>query len=471
MPKTAPKIVIVGAGGVTFPIRLIIDILSFDALKQSTLCLYDIHAPRLKRTARLASRLIRSHHLQATLEITTDRKEALRKADYVLITFQVGGLEAYKIDKDVSLKYGIDLCVGDTLNAGGIFRGLRSLGALGEIARDMGRLCPHALVLNYANPMAINCWGLNNMGLRAVGLCHSVQGTTRMLAEAVGADYADVSFKCYGINHQAWITEFKAKGEDIYPRVRQALQKRFPSPSETRGSTKTGAVRVKGNLAVDHGVDAYYHELVRVELMRTFGYFQTESSHHAGEYLPWFRKNRRMIKSYIPHRWDYYQIGVEFDLEGQFRMVEKMCAEPLVCSEEYGAPIINAIEGGQPTVIYGNVPNFGAPGASATDRTHLIPNLPQNACVEVACLVDRNGVQPTAPGPLPAQLAAINRTNINVQELTVLAHETGDPQAVEQAVSLDPLTGALLTLPQVRSLTREMLSLQRRWLPQFRHKS
>jgi alpha-galactosidase len=469
MSKNAPKIVIVGAGGVTFPIRLIIDLLSFDALKNSLICLYDIHAPRLKRTARLASRLIRSHNLPTHLEVTTDRREALRKADYVLITFQVGGLEAYKIDKDVSRKYGVDLCVGDTLNAGGIFRGLRSLGALAEIARDMGRLCPEALVLNYANPMVINCWGMNNTGIRTVGLCHSVQGTTRMLAGQIGVDYGDVSFKCFGINHQAWITEFKAKGKDVYPRLRQTLLKRFPSPAEGSGFI-TAAKSGGDHLAVDHGEAIYHQERVRVEIMRTFGYFQTESSHHAGEYLPWFRKNNRIIKSYLPKRWDYYQFGVDFDLGGQVRMVEKLCDEPLVCSDEYGAPIINAIETHRPTVIYGNVPNFGAPGASQASRTHLIPNLPQNACVEVACLVDRNGVQPTAPGPLPAQLAAINRTNINVQELTVLAHETGDPLVVEQAVALDPLTGALLTLPQIRDLTREMLTLQRRWLPQFRHK-
>ena len=468
MPKHSPKIVVVGAGGVTFPIRLICDILSFDPLKNSLISLYDIHNPRLKRTARLASRLIRSHNLPTGLEVTTNRQEALRGADYVLVTFQVGGLEAYKIDKDVSMKYGIDLCVGDTLNAGGVFRGLRSLGALAGIADDMKKLCPDALVLNYANPMAINCWGLNNRGIRTVGLCHSVQGTTKMLASVIGVDYADVSFKCYGINHQAWITEFREKGRDVYPRLRAALEKRFPSPAGAARSGKVDAVRTGDKLAVDHG-DVYHQERVRTEIMRTFGYFQTESSHHAGEYLPWFRKNNRLIKSYLAKRWDYYQYGVDFDLEGQLRAVEKWCVEPLQCSEEYGARIIHAIETHQPTVIYGNVPNFGAPGESTASRTHLISNLPQNACVEVACLVDRNGVQPTAPGPLPPQLAAINRTNINVQEMTVHAHETGDPRAVEQAIALDPLTGALLTLPQIRTLTREMLTLQRRWLPQFRH--
>jgi len=470
MSKNAPKIVIIGAGGVTFPIRLIIDILSFDPLKNSLISLYDIHAPRLKRTARLANRLIGSHNLPTRLEVTTNRQEALRDADYVLITFQVGGLEAYKIDKDVSAKFGIDLCVGDTLNAGGIFRGLRSLGALTEVARDMKQLCPDALVINYANPMAINCWGLNNQRIRTVGLCHSVQGTTRMLATQIDVDYAEVSFKCYGINHQAWITEFKAKGKDLYPRLRKTMFERFPSPPQALGPVKV-AKSGGSKLAFDHGEEVYFIEMARTEIMRTFGYFQTESSHHAGEYLPWFRKNDKLIKSYLPKRWDYYQVGVEFDLEGQVKMVEKLCGEPLACSEEYGAKIINAIETHQPTVVYGNVPNFGAPGSCTASRTHLIPNLPPNACVEVACLVDGNGIQPTAPGPLPPQLAAINRTNINVQEMTVLAHETGDPLLVEQAVALDPLTGALLTLPQIRDLTREMLTLQRRWLPQFKRRA
>ncbi len=296
--------------------------------------------------------------------MTTNRQEALCGADYLLVTFQVGGLEAYKIDKDVSMKFGIDLCVGDTLNAGGVFRGLRSLGALAAIADDMKKLCPDALVLNYANPMAINCWGLNNREIRTVGLCHSVQGTTKMLASVIGVDYADVSFKCYGINHQGpWITEFREKGCDVYPRLRKALEERFPSPAAAARSGKVDAVRSEGKLAVDHG-DVYHQERVRTEIMRTFGYFQTESSHHAGEYLPWFRKNDRLIKSYLAKRWDYYQCGVEFDLEGQIRAVEKWCDAPLECSEEYGARIIHAIETHEPTVIYGNVPNFGAPGVS-----------------------------------------------------------------------------------------------------------
>ncbi|PTX97478.1 alpha-glucosidase/alpha-galactosidase [Verrucomicrobia bacterium LW23] len=470
MPFSSPKIVIVGAGGVTFPLTLTADILSFPDLRDSVISLYDIEETRLNRTAGLVKKLISAHNLPTRVEVTTDMTTALNGARYIIITFQVGGLDAYKIDKDASAKYGIDLCVGDTLNAGGVFRGLRSLGALQAIAERMKELCPTALVLNYANPMAINCWGLNELGIRTVGLCHSVQGTTMMLASLIGADYKDVDFKCYGINHQAWITEFRDRGVDAYPRLREALNQKFPSPSvqSTHGEVVRGGSE---ELAVDHDADVYHYEKVRTEIFRTFGVFQTESSHHAGEYVPWFRKNKTLIDAYIKTRWDYYECGINFDMDAQVERMEKRCHEPLTASLEYGAGIINAMETNVPYVMYGNVPNYGAPGADAATGAHLIPNLPRNACVEVACLVDRNGVQPTAPGPLPPGLAAINRTNINVQELTVLAHQTGDPNLVEQAVAMDPLTGALLTLPEIRSLTREMLEQQSQWLPQFRKRS
>lgn len=464
--KTRPKIVIIGAGGIIFPIRLTIDILSFPELQDSIISLMDIDASRLQRTAKMARLLIESHHLPAKLEVTTRRREALKNADFVLIAFQVGGLDAYKIDKDIPLKYGIDQCVGDTLNPGGIFRGLRSIPVYRQIALDMHELCPNALMLNYANPMAINCWAVNNLGIKVVGLCHSVQGTTRLLANQLGAKYEDIRFKCHGINHQAWITEFYENGKDVYPKLREVMFKRFPSPAHSRKSWRIA--QGKGSqLAVDHG-DYYDNEVVRTEIMRSFGYYHTESSHHASEYVPWFRKNPKMIKSYIDRRWDFYVHCINHDLEGQIRQVKEQCKKPLECSEEYGARIIHSIWTDKKRVIYGNVPNWGAPGSRLDSRAHLIPNLPQNCCVEVACLVDRNGVQPTAPGLLPPQCAALNRTNINVQELTVLAAESGDPTLAEQAIALDPLTGVHLTLPKIRSLTREMFKAQKRWLPQFK---
>jgi alpha-galactosidase len=331
----------------------------------------------------------------------------------------------------------------------------------------MADVCPGALLLNYANPMAINCRAMNNTGIRTVGLCHSVQGTTRMLASQIGVPYDDVTFKSYGINHQAWITEFRRGKTDLYPKLRRVMMEKFPSPSE--GKAHGDVARVSSSIAVDHGEDVYYYERVRTEIMRTFGYFQTESSHHASEYAPWFRKDAATIKGYIKKRWDYYAFSAGNDWKHQAAEVAKLCSgeNPLKCSEEYGAPIIHSVVTGQPRVIYGNVPNWGAPGAPPSGGS-LIPNLPRNACVEVACLVDRNGIQPTIPGELPPQCAALNRTNINVQELTVLGSETGDPARIEQAVAMDPLTGALLTLPRIRSLTADLFKAHRKHLPQFK---
>ena len=466
--KNSPVITIIGAGGLVFPVRLCTDILSFPELQGATLRLMDIDGVRVRRTGRLVQELVSAHNLPAKIEVTTNRRAALNKADFVIVAFQVGGLKAYKIDKEIPLRHGIDQCVGDTLNPGGIFRGLRSIPVFQSIARDMKEVCPGALLINYANPMAINCWAMNNTGIRTVGLCHSVQGTTRMLAGQIGVPYENVTFKSFGINHQAWITEFRRGKTDLYPKLRRVMMEKFPSPSE--GKAHGDVARVSSSIAVDHGENVYYYERVRSEIMRTFGYFHTESSHHASEYTPWFRKDAATIKSYIKTRWDYYELSAGREWKRQADEVSKLCSGeiPLKCSEEYGAPIIHSIVTGQPRVIYGNVPNWGAPGSSPSDGGILIPNLPRNACVEVACLVDRNGIQPTSPGALPPQCAALNRTNINVQELTVLGSETGDPSHIEQAVAMDPLTGALLTLPRIRRLASELFKAHRKHLPQFR---
>jgi alpha-galactosidase len=467
--KNSPVITIIGAGGLVFPVRLCIDIFSFPELQRAEVRLMDIDAGRVERTAGLVRRLVKAHKLPARVEAGTDQRAALDGADFVIVAFQVGGLKSYKIDKEIPLRFGIDQCVGDTLNPGGIFRGLRSIPVFQSLARDMHEVCPRALMLNYANPMAMNCWAMNNTGIRAVGLCHSVQGTTRMLASQIEVPYEELSFKSYGINHQAWITEFRQGGVDLYPELRRVMMKKFPSPSEGR---KHGDVaRVSSSIAVDHGEDVYYYERVRTEIMRTFGFFHTESSHHGSEYTPWFRKDAATIDGYIKKRWDYYEFSKGMDWKAQASDVTALCSaeKALECSEEYGAPIIHSMVSGQPRVIYGNVPNGGAPGTSPACATgHLIPNLPRSACVEVACLVDRNGIQPTIPGELPPQCAALNRTNINVQELTVLASETGDPSIIEQAMAMDPLTGALLTLPRIRELTKEMFRAHRRNLPQFK---
>lgn len=464
----SPRIVIVGAGGYVFPLRLCIDILSFPELQAANLVLFDINAANLRRTYERVQRVVANHHLPACVEMTTSRRKALRKADYVIVAFQVGGIEAYRYDVEIPRRYGLDQCVGDTLGPGGVFRGLRSVAALQAIAQDMHDLCPDALLIQYANPMAINCWATSEMGIKTVGLCHSVQGTSAMLIKRAGYRYEDVSFKCGGINHQAWFTRFTDKdGNDIYPKIRETMLRQNPSPFEADGrdgKRRNGKFMQTG---AEHHVDddVYYHERVRTEIMRTFGYFHTESSHHGSEYTPWFRKNPQTIEAYIKTRWDYFLISSGRETPEQQRRLEAMTDGPLQCSEEYGALIVHSMETDRKRVIYGNVPNDGLPGSKGALS---ISNLPANACVEVACLVDRNGIQPTMHGPLPPQCAAINRTNINVQELAVIGAMTGDRDAVHQAIALDPLTGALMTLPQIRAMVNEMFEAEQRWLPQFK---
>ena len=470
----SPKITIVGAGGYVFPIRLAVDVLSFPELQDAHLALYDVHAGRLATTGKRVQTVIEKNKLPAHVTMTTDRREALSGADYVIIAFQVGGVEAYAHDVQIPRKYGLDQCVGDTLGPGGVFRGLRSIGALMDIGHDMLDLAPDALMLQYANPMAMNCWATNLLGVKTVGLCHSVQGTSRMLVTRAGYDYDTVNFRCGGINHQAWFTKFEHKGEDIYPKIRATMFAQNPSPFESQeSSAKSQDKRASkaDHITTDHQItdDVYYYERVRTEIMRTFGYFHTESSHHGSEYVPWFRKNAATVDAYIKTRWDYYEKSVSYQTPDEQDKLEKLINGPIKLSEEYGARIIHSMETDEKRVIYGNVPNWGAPGASPTSSSaHNISNLPREACVEVACLVDRNGVQPTVHGPLPAQCAAINRTNINVQELAVYGAMHGDHEAVHHAIAMDPLTGALMTLPQIRTMVNEMFACEAPWLPQFK---
>ncbi|HEX2863518.1 MAG TPA: alpha-glucosidase/alpha-galactosidase, partial [Deinococcales bacterium] len=286
------KVTIIGAGGFVFPIQLIRDLLAFPALQAATLSLMDIDAGRLKVTADAARQLVDLHALPTRLEATTDRREALRGADYVIVAFQVGGLDAYRLDVEIPREYGLDQTVGDTLGPGGVFRGLRTVAVLRGLAADMKELCPGALVLQYANPMAINCWALSELGVQAVGLCHSVQGTSRMLARMAGVPIEEVNYLAAGINHQAWFLRFERRGEDLHPRLREVLERE----ARERTLPWEGTYEGPGN------------ERVRTEILRLTGYFHTESSHHASEYAPWFRRDAGLVKHYLPDRWDYFKV-------------------------------------------------------------------------------------------------------------------------------------------------------------------
>jgi alpha-galactosidase len=442
------KIAIIGAGGYVFPLRLVGDVLSFPELRDSTISLMDIHLDRAERTANAARELINHHGFSTVVEATDDRRKALDGADFVIITFYIGDDETRRLDKEIPLKYGIDQTVGDTIGPGGVMKLLRNAPVYASMVMDIEDFCPDAQVINYANPMAMNCWYMSEVGMTPVGLCHSVQNTSQMLAEQIDVPYEDIQFVVAGINHQAWFLEFRRGTEDLYPRIKQVMGERFGAAHRLAGIADDS-----GDHSVRQGVTTYEgaQERVRTSIMEAFGYFHTESSHHASEYLPYFRKNSTLAQEYIPERWP--KPDQVRDVEARTRELVAQFKERLEPSSEYGAYIMHSMVTGQPRVIYGNVPNHG-----------LIQNLPERCVVEVPCLVDANGVQPTAVGLLPPQCAAVNRTNVSVQELAVEAALTGNREHVYHAIALDPLTSALLTLEQIREMTDEVIEAEREWL-------
>jgi len=441
------RIVFIGAGSVVFTRNLVKDILTYPALGDSEIVLMDINLERLDKIEKLILRLVAQEKTSVKVRATADRREALRAADYVVFTIAVGGNDAWRQDIDIPARYGVGQCVGDTLGPGGIFRGLRHLAVLDDTLADMSELCPGATLLQYSNPMSILTWRALQSPVRTVGLCHSVQGTAEMLAGWCGIPQNALVYWAAGINHQAWFLTLRHGGEDLYPTLRR--------------------------LVLDAHLRAV--EPVRIDLFEHFGYFVTESSGHASEYYPYFRKDSAMIDGLVDrfkkaepgvHEWlGYGATGgcpahsreIERDYE---RTVQLQISgdEPIEVkrSSEYGVQIINALETGQQVQVNANVSNEG-----------LITNLPPGSCVEVPCLVARHGIHPCHVGLLPPQLAALNRASISLQELTLRAHEEASPEGVFQALALDPLTATCCTLDQIWALGEEMLEANRRWLPRF----
>ena len=430
-----PKIALIGAGSTVFAQALLGDILSYPELAAAALALHDIDAERLRTSAVVAHKVAAALGAQPAIEATTDRRRALAGADYVISMFQVGGYKpSTVIDFEIPKKYGLRQTIADTLGIGGIMRGLRTIPVFLDICRDMEQLCPSALLLQYVNPMAINCWAINRATrIRTVGLCHSVQGTAQQLAADIGVPAGEINYLCAGINHMAFYLTFERGGQDLYPLLRQvAAEGRAPAWNR-----------------------------VRYELLARLGYFVTESSEHFSEYVPWFIKRDRpdLIEQFnIPL--DEYLARCENQLAG-WQALRAYLENPdatvtVERSMEYGAQIIHSLETGAPSVVYGNVANAG-----------LIDNLPPGCCVEVPCLVDKNGVQPTRVGALPPHLAALMQTNINVQALTVEAALTGRREHIYHAAMLDPHTAAELSLEQIWALVDELLAAHAGWLPEY----
>lgn len=423
------KITFIGAGSVVFAKRLLMDILSYPELSDSEIALMDINKERLDLIYALTKKLIETLGCNAKVTATLDRREALDSAKYVINMIQVGGLEMFELDCEIPRRYGIDQTVGDTVGPGGVFRGLRTIPVLLDIAKDMEELCPDALFINYSNPMAINCWAMNKATkIKNVGLCHSVQGTAHQLATYVGVDPNQVSYWVAGINHMAWFLEFKLGEEDLYPRLWKAME----------------------------DPEIYIKDAVRFEIMKYFDYFVTESTHHMSEYVPYFRRNPERIKELIPNRWDYLDI-CKNRWQPHYEKIKREASgeEPIVIdrSNEYAASIIYSMETGVPSRINGNVNN-----------DNLITNLPKDCCVEVPCLVDKTGIHPCFVGDLPPQCAALNRTNINLQELTVIAALERNPRKAFQAIALDPLTASILEPRDIKRMVDEMFKAEKEWI-------
>ena len=441
---TIPKIAMIGAGSTVFAKNLLGDILGFPELAGADIRLFDINQERLNVTEQVAHRVARTLGARPSVTATTDRVRALDGADFVINMIQVGGYKPATVtDFEIPKHYGLRQTIADTLGIGGIMRALRTVPVLLEMSRDMERLCPDTLHMNYVNPMAMNIWALaRQTPIRTVGLCHSVQHTAGELAEDLGIPVEEIDYLAAGINHMAFYLKFEHQGESLYPRL-QELAASGQVPQANR---------------------------VRYEMLRRLGYFVTESSEHFAEYVPYFIKAGRgdLIERFqvpldeYPRRCES-QIGGWETLRTQLQDPDApMEVKPSV---EYGSLIIHSMVTGQPRVVYGNVMN--SPSAlQGGGSGKLISNLPDECSVEVPCLVDKQGIQPTRIGKLPPQLAALMQTNVNVQALTVEALVTGNREHIYHAAMLDPHTAAELDLDQIWALTDELLSQHGAFIPQ-----
>ena len=437
------KITFIGAGSFQFTRKLASDALTFPLLEDATLTLMDIDAERLDCSRRAVQRIVDEGNYPATVVATLDRAEALQDADYVIVTILVGSTNVWQNDILIPKSYGIDTNIGDTRGPSGIFRAARTVPAMLDIARDMERLCPSAVMLNYTNPMVMNCRAIQSQtSIVTTGLCHSVQGTAKMLAGWIGAPMHEITYTCAGINHMAWYLEYRWNGEDAYPLIRKAITER---------------------------PEVYNEEQVRNEMYLHLDYYPTESSGHHSEYNPWFRKRPELIEKYCTHGtgWNpgaYAYILKEYqarEYSWKDQIIEWLNdpnAVDLARGHEYAAYIMNAMEGGDPFHFNGNVVNDG-----------LIDNLPEGCCVEVPVWATQKGLERVRVGTLPPSVAILTGINAQIEEMAVEGILQGNPRLVFQAIAHDPLTAAVLSMAEIRQMVHEMFEANRQCLPTFEH--
>jgi alpha-galactosidase len=434
------KIAMIGAGSVVFTKTLMSDIMATPALADSVFALMDVAPHKLRRMEAFGKRMVKENGLKAEVWATTNRREAIRGADFVVVMIQVGGFDAYGYDYHIPLKYGVDQCIGDTLGPGGVFRGQRHIPVIVDVAKDMAQVAKrHAIMLQYANPLAANCLALGKVSpVPFVGLCHGVQTTLDLIAGYCAVPKEQITFTCGGINHMDWFLRLEHNGKDLYPKLRQLFER----------------------------PEYYKNEKVRGEVFRHFGYFMTESTGHLSEYVPWFRKNKKALDLYCDEpafggeSGAYYKWGKAMaEKYARHDPLEYESAKIESRSVEYCSYIMEAVVTAKPFRLMGNVRNDG-----------YISNLPPGCCVEVPTFADDAGLHPTVIGALPPQLAAACMTNVNVQILCAEAALSADPEYIVHALAMDPLTAAVCTLKEIRDMTSEMLEALRPWLPQFKGK-
>jgi alpha-galactosidase len=440
-----PKITFIGAGSSVFMKNIVGDVLQREALGGARIALMDINPQRLEESEIIAGKLVQTLGVAATVETFTDQRKALEGADFVVVCFQIGGYEpSTVIDFEVPKKYRLRQTIADTLGIGGIMRGIRTVPHLWKICEDMLAVCPEAIMLQYVNPMAINTWAISAKypTIKQVGLCHSVQGTAHELAKDLDIPYEEIRYRAAGINHMAFYLKFEHREpdgsyRDLYPDLVRAYREgRAPKP----------------------GWNPRCPNKVRYEMLTRLGYFVTESSEHFAEYTPYFIKDGRedLIEKFGVPLDEYPKRCVEQierwkTTSQQYRTANTI---EVSASREYASEIINSVWTGTPSVIYGNVRNTG-----------LITSLPEGCAVEVPCLVDAAGIQPTHIGALPPQLTALIRTNVNVQELTVAALLEENREHIYHAAMMDPHTAAELDLDQIWHLVDDLLIAHGDWLP------
>ncbi len=440
--KRMAKIVFIGAGSHVFTRNLVRDILTFPLLENAEIALVDTSKERLDFSRRVCEKILRMGGYPATVTATTERREVLEGADAVVVTILCGSSRVWQHDILIPEKYGIDINVGDTRSPSGVFRALRTIPTMLEICRDMERLCPDALMLNYTNPMAMLCHAMHlQSSIRVTGLCHSVQGTARMLAGWLGVPNDELDYVCAGINHMAWYLKLEHKGRDLYP----------------------GLHRI-----VSRNKKVYNEEQVRNEMFLALGFYVTESSGHNSEYNWWFRKRPDLIQKYCTNGTNWNP-GHHAYILNRYRTREKSWKNeirewlgsdepiPLERGDEYAASIINAFAGGEPFEFNGNVSNDG-----------VVSNLPEGACVEVPVLASRKGLSQIHVGRLPDACAPLTSLSAQVEMMAVQGCLAGDARLVYQAVAHDPLTATKLSLAEIKKMVKEMFRKNMRYLPHFK---